>query len=104
MHTESGICEGLFASLKEMFGHCFVSQALGYITAAKYGLSEMELLDILASDKEVSALCGKKIIIMGVEERRSEKKKKDALPDRESNPGLPRDRRRYLPLYYRGSA
>ena len=24
------------------------------------------------------------------------------LPDRESNPGLPRDRRRYSPLYYRG--
>ncbi len=27
---------------------------------------------------------------------------KKKLPDRESNPGLPRDRRRYLPLYYRG--
>ena len=26
------------------------------------------------------------------------------LPDRESNPGLPRDRRRYSPLYYRGYA
>ena len=24
------------------------------------------------------------------------------LPDRESNPGLPRDRRGYSPLYYRG--
>ena len=24
------------------------------------------------------------------------------LPDRVSNPGLPRDRREYLPLYYRG--
>ena len=32
------------------------------------------------------------------------KKKKSALPGRESNPGLPRDRRRYLPLYYRGLA
>jgi hypothetical protein len=41
--------------LEEKFGHYFVSQALGYITAAKYGLSEMELLDILASDTEVSA-------------------------------------------------
>ena len=33
------------------------------------------------------------------------KRKKDSekvLPGRESNPGLPRDRRRYLPLYYRG--
>ena len=26
------------------------------------------------------------------------------LPDRESNPGLPRDRRGYSPLYYRGSS
>ena len=30
------------------------------------------------------------------------KEKKFVLPGRESNPGLPRDRRRYLPLYYRG--
>ena len=30
------------------------------------------------------------------------KKKINVLPGRESNPGLPRDRRRYLPLYYRG--
>ena len=28
--------------------------------------------------------------------------KKGYLPDGESNPGLPRDRRGYLPLYYRG--
>ena len=28
--------------------------------------------------------------------------KKSFLPDRESNPGLPRDRRRSLPLDYRG--
>ena len=27
---------------------------------------------------------------------------KHCLPDGESNPGLPRDRRGYLPLYYRG--
>ena len=27
---------------------------------------------------------------------------KNSLPDGESNPGLPRDRRGYLPLYYRG--
>ena len=27
---------------------------------------------------------------------------KDILPGGESNPGLPRDRRGYLPLYYRG--
>ncbi len=28
--------------------------------------------------------------------------KKDILPDGELNPGLPRDRRGYWPLYYRG--
>ena len=37
--------------------------------------------------------------------RRSKKReKKSTLPGRESNPGLPRDRRRYSPLYYRGLA
>ena len=38
--------------------------------------------------------------------RKKEEKMKSGekvLPGRESNPGLPRDRRRYLPLYYRGS-
>ena len=30
------------------------------------------------------------------------KNSKIILPDRELNPGLPRDRRGYLPLYYRG--
>ncbi len=35
--------------------------------------------------------------------KKKKKGKKKVLPDRESNPGLPRDRRRYLPLYYRGS-
>ena len=29
--------------------------------------------------------------------------KKKILPGRELNPGLPRDRRGYSPLYYRGS-
>ena len=84
MHTESGICEGLFASLEEKFGHCFVSQALGYITAAKYGLSEMELLDILASDKEVSALCGKKY---GGMTKEGMKKKKRCTPRPGIEPG-----------------
>ena len=31
-----------------------------------------------------------------------ELEKKRFLPGGESNPGLPRDRRRYSPLYYRG--
>ena len=32
------------------------------------------------------------------------KMEKEALRDGESNPGLPRDRRGYLPLYYHGFA
>ncbi len=35
---------------------------------------------------------------------KKEWRKKYRLPDGESNPGLPRDRRGYLPLYYRGLA
>ena len=35
--------------------------------------------------------------------RGERKNKKETLPGGESNPGLPRDRRRYSPLYYRGS-
>ena len=34
---------------------------------------------------------------------RHPKRMQKDLPGRESNPGLPRDRRRYLPLYYRGT-
>ena len=34
--------------------------------------------------------------------KKKKKKKKDILPGGESNPGLPRDRRGYSPLYYRG--
>ena len=33
---------------------------------------------------------------------RGKEGKKKLLPGGESNPGLPRDRRRYSPLYYRG--
>ena len=35
-------------------------------------------------------------------QKRFRKKDKNILPGGESNPGLPRDRRGYLPLYYRG--
>ena len=35
------------------FGPVLMSHILGYITAVKYGLSENELMDILACDMEV---------------------------------------------------
>ena len=54
IYTYTGLCQRFITSVEEELGHCFVSRALGYITAAKYGLSEVELLDILASDREVS--------------------------------------------------
>jgi WD40 repeat protein len=52
-----GIITDLFArlSLPANHGEVLVSRALGYFGAAKDGLSEDELLDILSSDKEVLA-------------------------------------------------
>ncbi len=38
------------------------------------------------------------------EEESIQKRVKKKLPDGESNPGLPRDRRGYSPLYYQGDA
>ena len=65
-NIHAGLCDNLFVSLKEDFGQYFVSQTLGYVTAAKYGLSEVELLDILASDGEVGTNCViKKKMIVG---------------------------------------
>lgn len=45
--------EQFFGCIEEEFGQQFVCRTLGYITAVKHGLSEVELLDILTSDKEV---------------------------------------------------
>ena len=56
-------------------------------------------------------LLGKQLDVLQKYQRRSEEKvelriptrlEKVFLPDRKLNPGLPRDRRGYLPLYYRG--
>ena len=44
----------LFSELEDEQGCVFVSHALGYITATKYGLTECELLDILTCDADVS--------------------------------------------------
>ena len=37
-----------------------------------------------------------------IEEKQETVRKEKILPGGESNPGLPRDRRGYSPLYYRG--
>ncbi|CAK7294802.1 NACHT and WD repeat domain-containing protein 2 isoform X1 [Vulpes vulpes] len=57
---ESSLCvtvhesiEQLFWSLEKKCGQKLVSRALGYITMAKMGLSEMELEDVLALDNSV---------------------------------------------------
>ncbi|ESO91580.1 hypothetical protein LOTGIDRAFT_96945, partial [Lottia gigantea] len=43
----------LFERMEQKHGKVFVSKAFGYITAARNGLSEMELEDILSLDDEV---------------------------------------------------
>ena len=50
----AGVIDCLFSELEDERGCVFVSHALGYITAAKYGLTESELLDILTCDADVS--------------------------------------------------
>ena len=49
-----GVIDCLFSELEDEQGCVFVSHALGYITAAKYGLTGSELLDILTCDADVS--------------------------------------------------
>lgn len=49
-----GVIDCLFSELEDEQGCVFVSHALGYITATKYGLTECELLDILTCDADVS--------------------------------------------------
>ncbi|XP_076106889.1 NACHT domain- and WD repeat-containing protein 1-like isoform X1 [Mytilus galloprovincialis] len=44
---------GLFAKMESLHGYAFVSKTLGYLTAAKIGLTETELEDILACDDDV---------------------------------------------------
>ena len=50
----AAMVEDLFDNLEERVGFVLVSHSLGYITAAKSGLSEMELMDLLACDQKVS--------------------------------------------------
>ena len=52
-HTIKAAINGLFERLERLHGHLLVSHALGYMTAAKSGLSDAELDDILSIDDEV---------------------------------------------------
>lgn len=47
------IVEAIFTKLEENVGRMFVSHSLAYITAAKSGLSETELMELLVYDEEV---------------------------------------------------
>ncbi|XP_041349350.1 NACHT and WD repeat domain-containing protein 2-like [Gigantopelta aegis] len=53
MHTVEACIHKLFDRLERKHGKVFVSRALGYITAAKNGLSESELEDIMSLDDDV---------------------------------------------------
>jgi len=50
------IVEAMFVKLEKNVGPAFVSHSLAYITAAKGGLSETELMELLACDEEVCTL------------------------------------------------
>ena len=47
------IINGLFTTIERLHGECLVRKSLGYLTAAKFGLSDAEMEDILSIDDEV---------------------------------------------------
>ncbi|KAJ3101685.1 hypothetical protein HDU96_009904 [Phlyctochytrium bullatum] len=51
--TTIGLLEEILDKVEEKLGRVFVSRALGYITAAKRGLSRRELEDVLSCDEDV---------------------------------------------------
>jgi len=51
--TVKGIINGLFATIERLHGECLVRKSLGYLTAAKFGLSDAEIEDILSIDDDV---------------------------------------------------
>ena len=75
------------------------TNAIQYLDIKSYGE-----LDVLSDTAVTTLLRGDEIDIRSgatVSDVMSESKMTH-LPGGESNPGLPRDRRGYLPLYYRG--
>ena len=55
-HYYAGMIEAFLKQLEESFGPTLVSHLFGYVSVAKYGLTEPELLDVLSSDKKVHNL------------------------------------------------
>ena len=57
--------EKLFLEMEVSFGEIFFSHLAGYITAAKHGLTEMELLDIMSCDqkarKKIDLFCARSV-------------------------------------------
>ena len=51
-----GAIECFYAELEEKYGKTLVSHLLAYVTASKYGLTEPEIIDLIALDTEVSHL------------------------------------------------
>ena len=51
----AAMLESLFDDLEATHGKVLVSHVLAYLTAAQFGLSEPEILDILSTDEEVCA-------------------------------------------------
>ena len=51
--TVKEVINSLFANLERLHGKCLVRRSLGYLTAAKFGLSDAEMEDILSIDDEV---------------------------------------------------
>lgn len=49
----TGMTERFFCALEAEFGEVFFSHLAGYISATKYGLTEMELLDVMSCDQQV---------------------------------------------------
>lgn len=54
VHCCIGAVKQLLSELEAKLGRVFVRSALGYVTASGDGLTEMELLDVLSTDTEVS--------------------------------------------------
>lgn len=51
----AGMTKRFFCALEADFGGIFISRLVGYMSATKYGLTEMELLDVLSCDQQVRA-------------------------------------------------
>ncbi|KAI9362101.1 hypothetical protein DFJ73DRAFT_13009 [Zopfochytrium polystomum] len=51
--TVPGLLEDVLDSVEQRLGSAFVSKALGYLTAARQGLSHAELSDVLSCDEDV---------------------------------------------------